>query len=130
MAYGDNITITHTQARVKPRNTYNHTYIKFLPGQNNIKLYPDKTTYTLFTPDPTEYKCISGPKINNNALTTHGNAPKGSAPYLRPKLHIQHTYSQHLSTSTQVTTNDKSTYHNKMSGVCTTFGAIEKMCCM
>ena len=24
----------HTQARVQPRNTYNHTYIKFLPGQN------------------------------------------------------------------------------------------------
>ena len=24
----------HTQARVQPRNTYIHTYIKFLPGQN------------------------------------------------------------------------------------------------
>ena len=24
----------HTQARMQPRNTYNHTYIKFLPGQN------------------------------------------------------------------------------------------------
>ena len=24
----------HTQARVQPRNTYNHTYIKFLPGKN------------------------------------------------------------------------------------------------
>ena len=24
----------HTQAHVQPRNTYNHTYIKFLPGQN------------------------------------------------------------------------------------------------
>ena len=24
----------HTQARVQPRNAYNHTYIKFLPGQN------------------------------------------------------------------------------------------------
>ena len=24
----------HTQARVQQRNTYNHTYIKFLPGQN------------------------------------------------------------------------------------------------
>ena len=36
MAYADHITITstHTQARVHPRNTYNHTYIKFLPGQN------------------------------------------------------------------------------------------------
>ena len=25
----------HTQARDQPRNTYNHTYIKFLPGQYN-----------------------------------------------------------------------------------------------
>ena len=25
---------THTQARVQPRNTYNHTNIKSLPGQN------------------------------------------------------------------------------------------------
>ena len=25
---------SHTQTRVQPRNTYNHTYIKFLPGQN------------------------------------------------------------------------------------------------
>ena len=24
----------HTHARVQPRNTYNHTYVKFLPGQN------------------------------------------------------------------------------------------------
>ena len=24
----------HTQVRVQPRNAYNHTYIKFLPGQN------------------------------------------------------------------------------------------------
>ena len=32
----------HTQARVRPRNTYNHIYIKFLPGQKNLN--PDKTT--------------------------------------------------------------------------------------
>ena len=32
MAYTDDITVT--SARVQPRNTYNHTYIKFLPGQN------------------------------------------------------------------------------------------------
>ena len=28
----------HTQARVQPRNTHNHTYIKFLPGQNIITI--------------------------------------------------------------------------------------------
>ena len=29
----------HTQVRVQPRNTYNHTYIKFLPGQNKTTSY-------------------------------------------------------------------------------------------
>ena len=41
MAYADDITITstHTQVRVQPRNTYNHTYTKFLPGQNKTTSY-------------------------------------------------------------------------------------------
>ena len=42
----------------------------------------------------------SGP-YNKQQSTTHGNAPKGSGSYLRPKTHIQHTHPQHLSTSTQ-----------------------------
>ena len=29
----------HTQVRVQPRNTYNHTYTKFLPGQNKSPSY-------------------------------------------------------------------------------------------
>ena len=40
--------------------------------------------------------------------------PKGSGSYLRPKTHIQHTYPQHLSTSTQTSTNHKSTHCNRM----------------
>ena len=32
----------------------------------------------------------SGP-YNKQQCTTHGNAPKGSGCYLRPKTHIQHT---------------------------------------
>ena len=55
-----------------------------------------KSTCTLFTPDAAEYKSNMDLKINN---TTHGNAPNGSGPYLRPKTHIQHTHSQHLSTN-------------------------------
>ena len=41
MTYADDISITsHTQTvRVQPRNTYNHTYIKFLPGQNKTASY-------------------------------------------------------------------------------------------
>ena len=29
----------HTQVQVQPRNTYNHTYTKFLPGQNKTPSY-------------------------------------------------------------------------------------------
>ena len=41
MAYTDDITITstHTQVRVQPRNTYYHTYTKFLHGQNKTTSY-------------------------------------------------------------------------------------------
>ena len=44
----------HLQARAQPRNIYNHTFIKCLPVQNNLILNSDKTTCTLFTPDPAE----------------------------------------------------------------------------
>ena len=81
----------HTQARVQPRNTYNHTYTKFLPGQNNLLLNPDKTTCTLFTPDPAEYMSNLDLTINNKALpmATH---PKVLGLTLDPKL----TYSTHI----------------------------------
>ena len=41
MVYADDITIrsTHTQVRVQPRDIYNHTYIKFLPGHNKTTAY-------------------------------------------------------------------------------------------
>ena len=51
---------------------------------------------------------------NKQQSTTHGNAPKGSGSYLRPKTHIQHIHPQHLSTSTQTSTNHKSTHCNRM----------------
>ena len=31
--------VPHTQVRVQPRNTYNHTYLKCLPGQNKTPSY-------------------------------------------------------------------------------------------
>ena len=86
----------YTQARMQPRNTYNNTYIKFFPGQNNLTLNRDKTTCTLFTPDPAEYESNLDLKINNIALpmTTH---PMVQGLTLDPKLlystHIQYTQS-------------------------------------
>ena len=104
----------HTQVRVQPRNTYNHTYTKFLPGQNKTTLTKSRQNnlHSVHTRLCKIYE-QSGP---NNKLqsTTHGNAPKGSGSYLRPKTHIQHTHPQHLSTSTQTSTNHKSTHCNRM----------------
>ena len=110
MAYADDITITSTLT-----STYIQPYLhKVLDWtkQNNLTLNPDKTTCTLFTPDPAEYRSHLDLNINNTALpmATHQKL----LPYLRPKTHIQHTHSQHLSTSTQATTNDKSTHSNRM----------------
>ena len=60
----------HTQARAQQRNTSNHTYIQFLPGQkqNNITLNPDKTTCTLFTLDHAEYKSNLDLTVNSKTL--------------------------------------------------------------
>ena len=83
----------HTLVQVQPRNTYNHTYIKIFAWtkQNNLLLNPDKTTCTLFTPDPAEYTSNLDLTLNNKALpmVTH---PKGLGLTLDPKL----TYSTHI----------------------------------
>ena len=47
---------------------------------------------------------------NKRQSTTHGNAPKSYGSYLRPKAHLQHTQPQHLSASTQTSTNHKGTH--------------------
>ena len=114
MAYADHHHIyTHKQEySQKCIQPYLHTVFAWTK-QNNLTLNPDKTTCTLFTPDPAEYKS-NLEDYNKHHCTMHGNAPKGSGPYLRPKTHTQHIHSQHLSTSTQATTNDKSTHNNRM----------------
>ena len=62
-----------------------------LDKTNNILLNPDKTTCTLFTPDPAEYTSNLDLTINNKALpmATH---PKVLGLTLDP----QHTYSTHI----------------------------------
>ena len=41
---------------------------------------------------PFQYTSNLDLKLNTQQCTTHGNAPKGSESYLRPKTHIQHTH--------------------------------------
>ena len=81
-----------SQARVQPLNTYNHTYIKKLHGQNNnLTLNPEKTTCTLLTTDPAEYKSHLVLKVNNTALpmATH---PKVLGLTLYPKHFSVHAH--------------------------------------
>ena len=115
MAYAYSITITSTHTSASAANKYIQPYLhKFCvwTKQNNLTLNPDKTTCTMFIPDTAEYKSHLDLKINNTALpmATHS---KVLGLTLDP-THIQHTHSQHLSTSTHATTNDKSTHSNRM----------------
>ena len=102
---------SHQHTRMSAAKKYIQPYIHtFLSGQkkqshtksrqNNLTLNPDKTTCTMFTLDPVEYMSNPDLKINNTALpmATHR---KGSGSYLRHKIHIQHTHSQHSNTHTQ-----------------------------
>ena len=115
MAYGEDITITSTQTSTSAAKQYIPPYLHKVfawTKQNNLTLNTDKTTCTMFTPDPAEYKSNLELKINNTALpmATH---PKVRALTLT-ETHIQHKHSQHLNTSTQATTNDKNTHSNRM----------------
>ena len=105
MAYADDITSTSAS-----KNIYNHTYIKFLHGQNNLILNPDKTTCNSVHARPCRIYEKSGPQ-NTQHFTTHVNSPNCSGSYLRPKTHIQHT---HLSPCTQTSTNHKNIHCNRM----------------
>ena len=97
----------HTQVRVQPRNSYNPTNIRILPGQNK-KTHTKSRHSNLHSvhAGPCRIYEQSGPN-NKLQYTTHGNAPKGRGSYLRSKTHIQHTHSQHLSTRSQTSTNHK-----------------------
>ena len=81
----------HTQARVQSRNTYNHTYTKFLSVQNKTPTKSRQNNLHSVTPDPAEYTSNLDLTINNKALpmATH---LKVLGHTLDPKL----TYNTHI----------------------------------
>ena len=94
MAYADDITITSTHTSTSAAQKYIQPYLHKVfawTKQNNLLLNPDKTTCTLFSPDPAEYTSNLDITINNKALpmATH---PKVLGLTLDPKL----TYSTHI----------------------------------
>ena len=113
MAYTDDITVASTHTSASAAKKYIQPYLHKVfawTKQNNLLLNPDKTTHSVHTRPCRIYE-QSGPN-NTQQSTTHGNAGSGS--YLRPKSHLQHTHPQHLSTSTQTSTNHKITHCNRM----------------
>ena len=94
MAYADDITITSTHTSTSAAKKYIQPYLHKVfawTKQNNLLLNPDKTIYTLFTPDPAEYTSNLDLTIYNKALpmATH---QKVLGLTLDPKL----TYSTHI----------------------------------
>ena len=117
MAYADDITITSTHTSTSAAKKYIQPY---LPTQSfcldKTKQPPIKSRQNnLHSVHTRPCRIYEQSGLNNKQQsTTHGNAPKGSGSYLRPKTHIQSTHPQHLSTSTQTSTNHKSTHRNRM----------------
>ena len=94
MAYADDITITSTHTSTSADKKYLQPYLHKVfawTKQNNITLNPDKTTYTLFTPDPAEYKSNLDLKINNTSLPMAMHEK-----ILGPTLDPKPTYSTHI----------------------------------
>ena len=94
MAYADDIAITSTHTSTSAAKKYIQPYIQkgfSRTKQNNLILNTDKTTCTLFTPDPAEYTTNLDLKIHIIALpmATH---PKVLGLTLDPKL----TYNTHI----------------------------------
>ena len=94
MSDADDTTITSTHTSTSATNKYTQPCIHKVCActkHDNLSLNPNKTTCTLFTPDPAEYKSNLDLKINNIALpmATH---PKVLGLTLDPKL----TYSTHI----------------------------------
>ena len=113
MAYAGDITVTSSHTSTSAAKKYIQPYLHKAfawTKQSNLLLNPDKP---LALCSPCRIYEQSGPN-NKQQSTTHGNSPKGSGSYLRPKTHIQHSHSQHLSTSTQTSTYHKNTHCNRM----------------
>ena len=73
MAYADDIAITSTHTSTSAAKKYIQPYLHKVfawTKQNNLLLNPDKTTCTMFTPDPAEYTSNLDLTINNKALQT------------------------------------------------------------
>ena len=111
--YADDITITSTHTSMSVARKYMQPYLHKVydwTKHNNLIINPDKTTCTLFTPDPAEYNSNLGLNINNKALPValHHKV------FFRSKAHIQRLHPEHSNTRTKISTSYKSTHRYNM----------------
>ena len=99
MAYAVEITITSTHTSAAKKYIQPYLYKVFVWTKQSHTKSRQNNLHSVHARPCRIYE-QSGPN-NKQQSTTHGNAPKGSGSYLRPKTHIQHTHPQHLSKSTQ-----------------------------
>ena len=102
MTYADEITITSTHTSPSAANKHIQPYLHTVfawTKLNNLSKSRQNNLHSVHAIPCRIYE-LSGPQHIQHC-TTHGNSPKGSGSYLRPKTHIQHTHPQHLSTRTQ-----------------------------
>ena len=93
--YADNITITSSHTKHRKAQLHIQPYLRKIYKwaiTNNLHINTDKTTTTLFAPEPAEYSTTLSLKLNNQTLPTTKH-PKILATTLDPKL----TFSQHIS---------------------------------
>ena len=116
MAYADDITITSTHTIRSAAKKYIQPYIHKVfawTKQNNLILNPDKTSCTLFTPDPAEYTSNMDLKIHNTTLpmATHQKVlgltldPKLTYPstHFYAVIYRPNSHTAHTSTTSQYT---------------------------
>ena len=95
--YADHITMTSTDTNKQIAQAKLQPYLQEIASwtqQNQLHLNPDKTTSTLFTPDPAEYSTQLTLNIDNVVIPTVKN-PKILGLTFDPKL----TYNSHIRTT-------------------------------
>jgi len=98
--YADDMNTLSSHQNIQTAQNQLQPYLETIhtwTTENNLILNPDKSSSTLFTPDPAEYNTKLNLKINNQTIPTNKN-PKILGLTLDPKLN----FSKHIET-----TNDK-----------------------
>src|SRR5207245_4214044 len=92
--YTDDISMLSSSQHIKTAQDRIQPYLDDIftwTKQNDLQLNPDKSTSTLFTPDPTEYNTTPNLTINNTLIPTIRN-PKILGLTLDTKLNFkEHT---------------------------------------